>query len=154
MQHLTPFLQALSQHFGQRLHMADESQTYTLTVDEEEIFLRYLPEDDAWAYFGFVTDFMAEVSQEQLEKALELNVFGRGTADFYLGLMGQALVLSGKLSIMRSSPEALVEALIQLSQQLSPLHQLLTATTTEEKEAEESVALETPNYWKDSFIQV
>lgn len=156
MKHITPFIQALSQHFGQVLHATDESQTYTFTINGEEVFLRYLPEDEAWVYFGFVTDFMTDVSQKQLEKALELNLFGRGTADFYLGLMGKALVLSGRLSIVNGSPEALVETLVQLSQHLTPLHQTLT-TTTETSPAlvsDEAILPETPDYWNNAFIQV
>lgn len=170
MKHITPFIQALSQHFGQVIHATDESQTYTFTIDGEEIFLRYLPEDEAWVYFGFVTDFMAEVTQQQLEKALELNLFGRGTADFHLGLMSKALVLSGKLPIINGTPEALIEALIQLSQHLTPLHQTLTSTQTEDfihrpeqslDSAEsstlvndETITPEIPNNWNTSFIQV
>lgn len=156
MKHITPFIQALSQHFGQVLQATDESQTYTFTINGEEVFLRYLPEDEAWVYFGFVTDFMTDVSQKQLEKALELNLFGRGTADFYLGLMGKALVLSGKLSIINGSPEALVEALVQLSQHLTPLHQTLTSTTAASPVFvdDKAVSPEAPDYWNNAFIQV
>lgn len=120
-----PFIQTLSKTFGQTLSTSDETQTYSLKVDGEDIFLRYLPEENAWLYFGFVTDFMRSVTPEQLEKALELNLFGRGTANFHLGLVAKAIALSGSLPLDNAEPDRLVEALMQLAQHLTPIHQIL-----------------------------
>lgn len=125
MNSIRSFIQTLSQKFGQTLSTSDETQTYTLKVDGEDIFLRYLPEENAWLYFGFVTDFMCSVTPKQLEKALELNLFGRGTANFHLGLVAKAIALSGSLPLDNAEPDQLVEALMQLAQHLTPIHQLL-----------------------------
>lgn len=128
MNSFSSFIQTLSRKFGQTLSTSDETQTYSLQVDGEEIFLRYLPEDNEWLYFGFVTDFMRSAAPDQLEKALELNLFGRGTAGFHLGLIGKALALSGNLPLADAEPDRLVEQLLQLAQHLTPLHRILTGT--------------------------
>lgn len=157
MSQVVSFIQALSQHLGQSLSTSDDSQTHTLTIDGEELFLRYLPEDDLWVYFGFVTDFMSEVSPEQLTKALELNLFGRGTADYYLGLIGKALALSGRLPMADATPEGLIEQLVQLAQHLTPLHQTLTSTESASVPADDmpEQTFEAPaSHWDQSFIQV
>lgn len=154
-----PFIQALSQTFGQTLSTSDETQTYTLRVDGEEIYLRYIPEDDLWLYFGFVTDFMRPTTPEQLEKALELNLFGRGTAGLHLGLIGQAIALSGSLPLSESDPDRLIEALAQLAQHLSPLLREIEASNEEPspqiseeiRETGETVPVETLSAEDDPF---
>lgn len=120
-----PFIQTLSKTFGRTLSTSDETQTYTLQVDGEEIFLRYLPEENEWLYFGFVTDLMRSAAPEQLERALELTLFGRGTAGFHLGLVAKAIALSGSLPLNTAEPDGLVEALMQLAQHLTPIRQAL-----------------------------
>lgn len=122
------FIKELSRHLGQQLSASNEDMTHTLQVEGEDLFLRCIPEENQWVYFGFVTDFMSEVSPEQLEKALELNLFGRGTAGFHLGLIGKALALSGSFPLEDPAAERLAEQIVQLSHLLAPLHRDLTST--------------------------
>lgn len=155
MKKIFPFLQALAQILGQSLPTSDETQTHTLMVDGEELFLRYLPEDDLWVYFGFITDFMSEVTPAQLEKALELNLFGRGTANYYCGLIGKAIVLSGRLPMLDATPEQLAEQLFLLAQHITPLHQALAPTTdTSDILKDETISTDTNDisHFSSSFL--
>lgn len=131
MSNYATFIQELSGHLGQHLSASDETQTHTLRIGGEDLFLRCTPEEEAWIYFGFVTDFMRAVTPEQMEKALELNLCGRGTAGFHLGLIGQALALSGSFPLADTDAEHLAEQLVQLADQLAPLHRDLTSTEAE-----------------------
>lgn len=153
----TTFIYELSEILGQALSASDETQAHTLTLDGEELFLRYLPEEQLWVYFGFVTDFMVEATPQQLAKALELNSFGRGTADYYLGILGKAIILSGRLAMNdEATPEQLAQQLAQLAEQLTPMHQTLMATEEDAPFATESDAVpyKIPLRWDEAFIQV
>lgn len=153
----TTFIHELSAILGQALSASDETQTHSLTLDGEELFLRYLPEEQLWVYFGFVTDFMVEATPQQLMKALELNSFGRGSADYYFGVLGKAIVLTGRLVMNDdATPEFLAQQLAQLAQQLNPMHQLLMATEEETSFTAEPDPLNRtlPLRWDEAFIQV
>lgn len=91
------------------------------TINNRLIHLHYTAEDDTWLYFGFVTDFEDEIPRAFLERALELNLFGRGTDNFHLGRFGNGLVLSGASEMSNLTPQSFAEILFRLSQTINSL---------------------------------
>lgn len=140
----------LSELTGVELAYSDD-KTCDLSVDGRIVVLRYRPEDDDWLYFGVVSETEDDQSREVLAKALKLNLFGSETLGMHLGLFGNALVLSGSVTMDGLTAENFAERLLFLSRHIGKLAEKLeVGSGSDDMRSSEEI----PSPWGAGFMQV